>query len=135
MRVILDTNVLVSAVISAHGPPGELLAQWRQGRFDLLTCDEQIDEIRRVTRTSKVRVRVTPAFFGTLVNELNSIAILIDRMGHVDLSPDPFDNFLLALAEAGQADFLVTGDKAGLLELGRFGRTQIITARGFLDRP
>jgi predicted nucleic acid-binding protein len=51
----------------------------------------------------------------------------------VELSPDPDDNWLIALAEAGGADFLVTGDKADLLSLERTGSTRIVTARQFLD--
>ena len=46
-------------------------------------------------------------------------------------SPDPGDNFLLALAEAGNADYLVTGDKSGLLALASHKSTRIITARDF----
>jgi uncharacterized protein len=48
-------------------------------------------------------------------------------------SADPDDNFLLALSEAGAADYLVTGDKSGLLTLKKHKRTQIITARQFAE--
>jgi predicted nucleic acid-binding protein len=49
----------------------------------------------------------------------------------VKRSPDPGDNYLLALAEAGEADYLVTGDKCDLLTLARHKSAQIITARDF----
>jgi uncharacterized protein len=49
-------------------------------------------------------------------------------------SADPDDNFLLALAEAGAADYLVTGDKGGLLTLKKHKQTQIVTARQFTER-
>jgi uncharacterized protein len=52
----------------------------------------------------------------------------------VRLSADSDDNFLLALAEAGAADYLVTGDKGGLLTLKKHKRTQIITARHFAEK-
>ena len=45
----------------------------------------------------------------------------------VDVSPDPYDNFLLSIAAGGRADYLVTGDKADLLALGRHGGTRIVT--------
>lgn len=48
-------------------------------------------------------------------------------------SPDPGDNFLLAMAEAGTADYLVTGDKWHVLALQRHGNTQIVTARDMLN--
>jgi predicted nucleic acid-binding protein len=59
---------------------------------------------------------------------------VITALPQVDLSPDPWDNFLLALAEAGGADFLVTGDKTGLLALGRHATASIVTVRDMLDR-
>ncbi len=49
----------------------------------------------------------------------------------VKRSPDPGDNYLLALAEAGEADYLVTGDKSGLLVLAHHKSARIITARDF----
>jgi predicted nucleic acid-binding protein len=55
----------------------------------------------------------------------------VDGLPHLQLSPDPGDNFLLALAEAGKADYLVTGDKSGLLVLASHKSTRIITARYF----
>ena len=60
-------------------------------------------------------------------------SIVVSQLPIVDLSPDPWDNFRLALAEKGKADFLVTGDKAGLPILGRHGRTAIVTVRELLD--
>jgi predicted nucleic acid-binding protein len=50
----------------------------------------------------------------------------------VTVSPDPFDNYLLATAAAGSADFLVTGDKGDLLALKLYEGTKIITVRDFL---
>jgi predicted nucleic acid-binding protein len=55
----------------------------------------------------------------------------IGPLPHVERSPDPADDFLLALSEAGSADYLVTGDKTGLLILGRHKRTRIVSARAF----
>jgi hypothetical protein len=49
----------------------------------------------------------------------------------VERSPDPADDFLLALSEAGRADYLVTGDKSGLLVLERHKNTRIISASDF----
>lgn len=60
--------------------------------------------------------------------------IWLDRLPRVDRSPDPRDNFLLAMAQAGEADFLVTGDKAGLLALESHGKTRILTAGHFAAR-
>lgn len=72
---------------------------------------------------------------GTLVNEIRANALVLNTVEQIDESPDPFDNYLLALAQTGRADFLVTGDKAGLLTLERFATARIVTARQFLDLP
>lgn len=53
------------------------------------------------------------------------------RLGKIERSSDPQDDFLLALAEASSADYLLTGDKSGLLDLRKHGRTRIVTARRF----
>lgn len=61
-------------------------------------------------------------------NELRRLAMFIEKLPVVDASRDPADNFLLAMAQAGEADVLVTGDKHDLLSLGSFRRTRILTA-------
>jgi predicted nucleic acid-binding protein len=67
-----------------------------------------------------------------LVNQIRRLAQDIDPLPAVERSPDPTDDFLLALSEAGNAEFLVTGDKSGLLALGRHKATQIVSATDFL---
>jgi predicted nucleic acid-binding protein len=69
---------------------------------------------------------------GRLVNEIKEIAISLDRLPSVDVSADSTDNYLLALAGAGAADFLITGDRRDLLLLRRYESARIITVRDFL---
>lgn len=126
MRLVIDANVLLSALMSSASPSALIFALWRGCAFDLLTAAEQIDEIGRVTRYPKIRARLAPALAGRLVNQLRDLAIVVEKLPKVDLSPDPDDNYLLALAEAGQAQLLVTGDKR-LLSLKRHKSTRIIT--------
>ena len=66
MRLVIDTNVLVSALLSGTSLPAHLIVLWREGKFDLLTSAEQLDELRRVTRYRKIRERLTPALAGRL---------------------------------------------------------------------
>ena len=132
MRLVVDTNILVSALLSATSSPARIILLWRAGRFDLVTAAEQLDEFARVTRYPKIRERLTPAVAGRLVNDLRALAITLGNLPVVDVSPDPDDNYLLAIAIAGSADFLVTGDKRDLLGLGTHAGTRIISARDFL---
>ena len=134
MRAILDTNILCSALITPGGPTDRLYRSWREGRFQLLTSEEQLEEFRRVTRYPHLRPFIEPAAAGAMYNELRRLAILLETLPVIDASKDPGDNFLLAMAQAGEADVLVTGDKQDLLSLKIFQRTRIITARQFLTQ-
>ena len=57
MRVVLDTNVLLSALISPHGAPDTIYNAWRAAQFELVTSTVQLDEIRRVSRYPKLKPR------------------------------------------------------------------------------
>ena len=130
MRVVIDTNVLISALLIGTSLPAQLIVFWREGRFALLTSVEQLDELRRVTRYPKIRERLSPALAGRLINELRGRAEMVSA---VKVSPDPCDDYLLATAGTGHADFLVTGGKSGLLVLELYQSARIITVREFLD--
>ncbi len=134
MRLVIDTNILVSALLAATSLPAQLVVLWRAGHFDLLTTPAQLDELMRVTRYPKIRERLAPAIAGRLVNDLRALTITIDKLPVVETSADPDDNYLLALAAAGSADFLVTGDKRHLLGLGIYEGTKIVTVQDFLTQ-
>lgn len=130
--MVIDTNVLISALLAGKSLPAHLIVLWREGRFDLLTSANQLDELVRVTRYPKIRERLAPALAGRLINELRDIAVEVKSLPIVTVSIDPYDNYLLAMAAAGSADFLVTGDKRDLLALKLYEGTKIITVRDFL---
>jgi len=132
VRVVLDTNVLISALLVEDSPPAQLITHWRQGRFALLTAAPQLDELMRVTRYPKIRARLKPALAGRLINELREIAVVVEALPEVDVSPDPYDNYLLSIASGGEADYLVTGDKPDLLALGSHDGTRIVSVRDFI---
>jgi uncharacterized protein len=132
VRLVIDTNILISALLSGTSLPAHLITLWREGWFDLLTSAEQLDELMRVTRYPKIRERLTPALAGRLINELRDVAVVVKDLPTVTVCPDPYDNYLLAMTTAGAADFLVTGDKRDLLGLKIYEGTKIITVRDFL---
>ena len=55
MRVVLDTNVLLSALISPHGAPDIIYRAWRAAKFDIITSTVQLDELRRASRYPKFK--------------------------------------------------------------------------------
>ena len=133
MRVVLDTNILISALIRPKSVARQIYEGARSGRIALVTCDAQFDEFRRVTRYPRVQRYIRPAEAGAMLNELRELAVYIKVNEKVDVSPDPADNFLFTMAQASQADYLVTGDKEDVLALGRHGKTQIVTARRLVE--
>jgi putative PIN family toxin of toxin-antitoxin system len=134
VRVIVDTNILLSALIRRGSVPDQLVQAWLDGRYTLLTHETQIAEFRDTSRRDHLRDRILRAEAGKLVNTVRKKAEVLDRLPHVRRSADPMDDFLLALCETGRADFLVAGDKAGLLALGTHAGTTILTARAMLDQ-
>ena len=134
MRVVLDTNILISALLIQSGPPAAIYTAWQEGYFTLLTCVEQLDELQATLDKPALAARIKPYKAGRLVNQLKDLAELVGDLPRIKRSPDPTDDFLLALCEAGKADYLVTGDKSGLLALIRHRATRILSARDFNGR-
>ena len=126
MRVVLDTNILVSALMIQVSHPAAIYRAWREG-----SCAEQLDELRATLRKPAIAERIKPYQAGRLVNQLKRLAEEVGPLPRVVRSPDPTDDFLLALSEVGKADYLVTGDKSGLLVLVRHRSTRIVSAREF----
>lgn len=134
MRAVLDTNVLLSALLSPHGWPDVIYRVWQKDRFDLVTSSAQIDELRRASRYEKFKDVLQPHRIGTMVNNMRD-SIMLDALPLLQESievNDPNDTFLLKMALAGEVDYLVTGDhRAGLLQRGSYGRTRIVTPATF----
>jgi len=134
VRVVLDTNVLLAALLTHGTPPEQLYSAWRARQFVLCSCEQQIEEIRRVSRRPFFKQRLARGAAGRMVNDIRALALMCDPLPRVAAAPDPEDDFLLATAQAARAEFLVTGDKSGLLALKRRGVTAIVTARALLQR-
>lgn len=100
------------------------------GRFRLVTSLDQIAEFKRAARYPKLRPFLPRGAIGRVVNELRSAEVLLERLRRAGESPDPGDDYLLAMAIAAGADFLVTGDKL-LLAVKRAGHARIVAPRGF----
>jgi len=131
MRVVLDSNVLFSALISPHGAPDTIYRAWRAARFEVVTSRAQLDEIRRASRYPRLQAVLQPARVGVMINNLQR-AVILDHLTITLETDDPDDAFLLAMATASEADYLVTGDRrAGLLQRGHIGRTRIVTPAVF----
>ena len=118
MRIVLDTNVLVSALITQGTSPDQLYQAWIRNEIELITSEAQIDELADVLSRPKLRKYVGPSDAAELVSDIRLRAIVIRDMPIPRRSPDPKDDAILATAVAGEAELVVSGDKPGILALG-----------------
>jgi putative PIN family toxin of toxin-antitoxin system len=119
VRVVLDTNVLVSGLMYPRSVPGRIVGAWRESRFDLVLSLEQLAEIGRVLAYRKIRkvLRWDDETIGRLLKQLFLRAEIIEADESVTKAlRDPTDAPILSSFIAGRADYLVTGD-ADLLAL------------------
>ena len=120
MRAVLDANILVSALIAPAGAPAEIVSRWRAGAFELVVSAQLLDEFAQTLGYPKLRKRVPAGDAATFVELLRSVAIVgQDAAEPARLSPDPGDDYLLALAAAERA-LLVSGDRHLLSLADRF---------------
>ena len=133
MRIVLDTNILVSGLLSKAGPPGQLLRFWLQGKFELVTSKAQLEELSRVLDYKKIRDRISSEQAIDFLNHIDALAFVVDTLPIIDLSSDPDDNVILSTAIEGKADFIVSGDKPDLLSLKKAKGIPIISARRALN--
>jgi putative PIN family toxin of toxin-antitoxin system len=132
-RVVVDPGVLVAALISKKGAPAQILLGWRAGLFELVVSPLLLRELGRVLTRDKFRRYVSLDEAEHYVRMILRGATLVeDPPDPPPLTPDPGDDYLLALASAAGARFLVSGDPH-LTELTE-PVPPVLTPRAFLDR-
>jgi uncharacterized protein len=112
VRAVVDVNVLISAALSARGPSAEILRSTRDGAFELVVSELLIAELTRALAYPKLRKRIPAEKAAAFVGWVRDHGPLAeDPPGSAPVSsPDPGDDYLLALA-INQRAFLVTGDQ------------------------
>jgi uncharacterized protein len=128
MIVCLDTNILVSGAARPDSLPGSLVLAFLDGAFTLVTSEYQLNEFARVSRYPRVKKFLKPARAGFLMNKLRTLAMIVEPGERLDVSPDPDDNVIIAVAVAGNAQWLVSGDAQHVVGLKKVGSVRIVTA-------
>jgi uncharacterized protein len=132
-RVVIDPGVLIAALISAQGAPRALVRAWLEGAFELLVSPHLLAELERVLERRKFRRYTSEREAQAYVAFLRRFAAVCpDVEPPPRLTPDPGDDYLLALAHAQAAHFLVSGDPH-LRDL-KHTDPAILSPRAFLDR-
>ncbi len=129
-RVVLDTNVLISAVLSPLGKPFACLS-WVLDNATLIVSRELLDEVETRLARPKFNKYVDDSRRRAFVADLALSAVQVELSGMLRVCRDPDDDKLLEMAVVGRADCLVTGDH-DLLILDLFQRIPILTPAGFL---
>ncbi|MEA5075491.1 MAG: putative toxin-antitoxin system toxin component, PIN family [Coriobacteriia bacterium] len=131
MRIVLDTNVLVSGLLTPYGPPGEIVRMASSGAITLCLDARILAEYAEVLSRPK---------FGF---DADAVAALLDQLEYTGWTtaaeplplrlPDPDDEPFLEVALSGAADALVTGNIADF-PAERCGDVVVLTPAGFIER-
>lgn len=130
MKIVLDTNVLVSGIFFS-GPPYDILKAWRDGKIRLVFSTEILKEYQRVTD------ELAQQFPEVDVSEILELLMVEAEIAHAPPLPkpvcsDPEDDKFLACAVVSSAKYVITGDKK-LLEVSSHGNVEIVSPRWFVD--
>ena len=131
LRVVIDTNVLVSALLFS-GRTGMLRDLWKSGRIIPMVSKETFAEFRRVI--SYPKFKLSQREIRSILNEeILPFVEAVEISGQVTgICRDPHDDMFLAVAVCGSAQYLITGDQ-DLLVLKNYSKTQIVTVAEFLS--
>ncbi len=116
LRVVLDTNVLLSGIAYPASIPGKIMAAWRHGSIDVVLSDFILAELRRVLPRLQNRHGLTKSEINDLVDSLALLAEMVEpdtseETALRDANDQPVLGTLLAARKSSDASYLVTGDK------------------------
>lgn len=134
MIVVLDTNIIISALLAPRGRPSAVIKLWEADKFDVATSPALISEFRRVLTYEHVNryLKLTAEELDNFLNLFQSIVINVDPQKNLDLiEDDPDDNRILECASEANASYIVTGDKH-LLQLEEYQGIVILSPAAFL---
>lgn len=136
-RVVLDTNLFISAILSPNGKPATILKMALDAKLDLVLSPAILKEVSLVMNYGKMRKllskrAVTPEKIRDTLRKIVKTAIMVSGETKIHrIDKDPSDNMVLACAVEGKVDFIVSGDRH-LTDLVSFEGASIINPDNFL---
>lgn len=134
MRVVLDTNQYVSALLKAESNSARLMTLAAEGQITLIVSQDILEEIRRVLAYPKIQKlhRRSKQKIEQFIRQTEKIAVITPGTLEVDaIQVDPSDNIFLACAVEGNADYIISGDHH-LKDLGAYQGIEILDPAAFL---
>ncbi|MCP4168111.1 MAG: putative toxin-antitoxin system toxin component, PIN family, partial [Chloroflexi bacterium] len=134
MIVVLDTNIIVSSVLSLEGAPAQIIRRWEADEFDVLTSPLLLAELERSLKYNRVQkyYKKPQESIDALVERLKAVALIVEPSLSLDeIHDDPDDNRVLECAVDGRASYIVSGD-AHLLDLRDYKGIMILKPKDFL---
>jgi uncharacterized protein len=131
-RIVLDCNVFVSALLSPNGGPAQILDRWADGDFDLVVSPLLMAELEKVLSRPKFDTSIDKVQIDALLTGLVEDAVMVDDPpARAGLTPDPGDDYLVALVHEAGALCIVSGD-THLTQLADVN-PPVLTPREFLE--
>jgi putative PIN family toxin of toxin-antitoxin system len=134
MIIVLDTSVIISALLSPSGPPAEIFNEWELDKFDVTISPPLINEIERVLKYPRIAkyLNWSQEKISSFLRQYASAAILVEPQLELEvIQEDVTDNRVLECAIAGNASYIVTGDKH-LLNIEEYQGIVVLSPAGFL---
>jgi putative PIN family toxin of toxin-antitoxin system len=132
-KVVIDTNVWISALLHPLGNPRKIADLFEEDAFLLFCSQELIDELVDVVHRPRIATRINQDQADRLTDFIKTTATFVKLKNIHSVSPDPKDDMFLACAATGQCDFLVTGNRKDLLDLGSYKQTKIVNPAQFFQ--
>lgn len=132
MRAVLDTNVLVSLLLKSGGVGAWLISLWAEGRYEVVISQDILAELLEILDRPHISPRIKPDRRLALLSRLRQRAVWTSGLLIVSpATPDPNDDMLVSTALEGEADYIVTWDKA-LLSFGQYQHIRFVTPQEFI---
>lgn len=134
MIVVLDTNLIISALLSPQGTPSKIFERWEEGEFDVAVSNPLQDELERALGYERIKkyFRGTDFNLNIFIKHLQETAILVKPQIRLEvITNDPEDNRLLECAVTSGSSYIISGDQH-LLDLKEYQGIQILSPAGFI---
>lgn len=134
IKAVIDTNILVSGLISPKASPAKIISLWRERKFVLVISEEIIEELKRVLLYPKIfqKYGLSERTIDKYLKIIKAFSEVVKPKERIELiSSDTEDNKFLEVALEANVNFIVSGDKH-LLDLKEFRGIKIIKAEKFL---